>query len=318
MTKHLCFACDENNPERIVSTSSDGWIFKFVERFVGPVGRAHGGIAIGALTCPVMQRAQRDGMYNPVPVYVTGRLNLPVPMEEQIRVTVSPEEGRYRVQLHDNSNLILDGRVEVVDRDTEVGSVLQDPPPECLEDLNSLTELAEMEIKGTTMFTRLRQSFEAARIPWPDHKCFGCSESETALKLHHRVARRGDTWSKWETETSFTDGNDRLAATIIAAALDCANQYTAAADDPEFMLRMLSAKKMWMTGTYGVHFFRIPPVRIGGDYRVSARYLGQKGRKLLSMSTLFDSKGTIYAMGEAVAIITNLPDGYFDQMETSE
>ena len=106
----------------------------------------------------------------------------------------------------------------------------------------------------------------------------------------------------------FSDGNGRLATAIIAAAIDCANQYTPTTDDPEFMLRVLHEKKIWMTGTYGVRFLRVPPIEIKGDYRVTARYLGQEGRKLFSMSALFDRDGTVYAMGEAVAVILDLPD----------
>ena len=307
MSKHRCFACDEDNPERIVTTADDGWIFMFSERFVGPRGRAHGGTAIGALTCPALQLAERDGMLNPVALHVTGRLNLPVPLAKPIRVTTSPEEDQYRVQLHDDSNVILDGLVEVADKEIKVGSVLQEPPPEHGDDLRALTELANAETKGTTLFTHLRQSYDAAGVPWPDHMCFGCSETESALKLRLRVPRRGDIWTRWESEPAFTDGNGRLATTIIAAAIDCANMYTATADDPEFMVRLLREKKIWMTGTYGVYFLRVPPVESEGHYRVTARYLGRDGRKLLSMSALLDREGTVYAMGEAVAIILDLP-----------
>ncbi len=308
MTKHRCFACDEDNPERIVTTSDDGWIFNFIERFVGPPSRAHGGIAIGALTCPALQLAEHDGMLNPVALHVTGRLNFPAPVAKPIRVTASPEQGRYRVRMHEDSNVILDGLVEVADRETEVGSVLQEPPAERVEDLTALAELADANIEGTTLFTQLRQSFDAAGLPWTGMRCFGCSEVEGALKLHHKIARRGDTWTLWEGEPLFSDGNTRLATTIIAAALDCANQYTPTAYDSEFMIRVLREKKIWMTGTYGVRFLRVPPVEIEGDYRVSARYLGQEGRKLFSMSALLDREGTVYAVGEAVAIILDLPD----------
>jgi hypothetical protein len=54
---HSCFACNPSNPERIVTPSRQGWDFEFVERFVGPVGRVHGRISIGALTCPALQLA---------------------------------------------------------------------------------------------------------------------------------------------------------------------------------------------------------------------------------------------------------------------
>src|SRR5210317_973473 len=109
MDQHKCFACDEQNPDRIVTKTDDGWTFKFIERFVGPPGRVHGGTAIGAITCPAIQLAERDGMHHPVVLHVNGRLNLPVPLAEPICVKAYSEEGRYRVQLHGYSNVILDG-----------------------------------------------------------------------------------------------------------------------------------------------------------------------------------------------------------------
>jgi hypothetical protein len=308
MTKHRCYACDDKNPERIVTNSDDGWVFNFIERFVGPPNRAHGGIAVGALTCPALQLAEHDGMLDPVALHVSGRLNFPAPLTKPIRVTAFPEQGRYRVRMHEDNKVLLDGVVEVADIETEVGSVLQEPPPERVEQLKALAELANANIEGTTLFTKLRQSFEAAGLPWKGMRCFGCSEVQGALKLHHRVARRGDTWTLWEVERSFTDGNDRLAAAIIAAALDCSNQYTPAAHDPQFLIRVLREKKIWMTGTYRVHFLRVPPIEIEGDYRVVAHYLAQEGRKLFSMSALLDRDGNVYAMGEAVAVILDLPD----------
>ena len=52
----------------------------------------------------------------------------------------------------------------------------------------------------------------------------------------------------------------------------------------------------------------MPPVEIEDDYRITSRYLRREGRKLFTMSALIDGKGTIYAMGDSVAIIFNIPD----------
>ncbi len=79
MKVHRCFACEESNSDRIVNISGDGWILQFVERFAAVPGRAQGGIAIGALTCPALQLAAGKGMVHPVPLQVTGRLIRPVP-----------------------------------------------------------------------------------------------------------------------------------------------------------------------------------------------------------------------------------------------
>jgi hypothetical protein len=307
MTAHRCFACDESNPERIVTNTDEGWIFEFIDRFAGPRGRAHGGIAVGALTCPALQLAERDGMLNPVALRVTGRLKLPIPLAKPIRVTAYADENQYRVQMHEGSNVIMNGLVEVADKETEVGSTLQQPPPERVEDLKAFTEPAYTDIKGTTLFTQMRQIWEEAGLPWLGTKCFGCSEVEGALKLHHRVSRRGETWTHWEVEPAFTDGSGRLATTIIAAAIDCANLHSVTANDPEFVVRLFREKKIWMTGTYGVHFLRVPPVEIEDNYRVTARYLRQEENRLFSMSALLDREGTIYAMGESTAIIFDIP-----------
>ncbi|MFX0202376.1 MAG: hypothetical protein ACFFCW_40230, partial [Candidatus Hodarchaeota archaeon] len=233
----------------------------------------------------------------------------PVPQSKPIRVSAHKERGRYQFKLYDESKLVLDGFVEVGDQETEIGSKLQEPPPERVEDLKTLSELADVEVKGSTLWTRLRQSFEAAGIPWTGGKCFGCSETESALKLRHRVAGQGLTWTRWKGEPKFTDGRRRLATTIVAAAIDCANLHAVTAEDPEFVMQLLRDKKLWVTGTYGVRFLRVPPVDIGGDYRVAARYLGRDGRKLFTMSALLDREGTVYAIGETVAIIFDFQTG---------
>ena len=148
MDQHRCFACDEKNPDRIVTKTDDGWTFMFNERFVGPPGRVHGGTAIGAITCPALQLAERDGMHHSVALHVNGRLNLPVPLAKPICVKAYSEEGRYRVQLHGDSNVILDGYVEVADQENKVGSVLQEPRSEYVEDLQSLSEITDADIEG--------------------------------------------------------------------------------------------------------------------------------------------------------------------------
>ncbi|MHC4106290.1 MAG: hypothetical protein ACYSR9_15205 [Planctomycetota bacterium] len=176
MAGHRCFVCDEDNPERIVTYTSEDCIFEFNDRFEGPKGRAHGGIAIGALTCPALQLAERDGMRHPVALSVTGRMNLPVP----------------------------------------------------------------------------------------------------------------------------------LAKPVIVAAIDCATLYTLIAWDQDFVRQLLREKKLWMTDTYGVRFLIVPPVKNKKDYIVTARFLGIERRKLFAISALLDSKGKVYAIGEATGIIFDL------------
>jgi hypothetical protein len=313
MGQHRCFACDEQNPDRIVTNTDDGWTFRFIERFVGPPGRVHGGTAIGALTCPALQLAQRDGMHHPVVLHVSGRLNLPVPLAEPICVKASSDEGRYRIQLHGDSNVVLDGYVEVADQENKIGSVLQEPPSEYVEDLQSLSEITDADIEGPSLFTQFLEVQKAAGYPIiPPPKCFGCSEADGALEFSIRKTRQGDTYTRWKSKEAFTDGEGRLATTMVVSAIDCMNLYAISAkDDFDLLFKLSQEKKTFFTGSYGVRIFRVPPVEIENDYRITSRYLRRDGRKLFTMSALSDSNGTIYAMGESVAIILNLPKEFF-------
>ncbi len=94
---------------------------------------------------------------------------------------------------------------------------------------------------------------------------------------------------------------------IRGAALYVNSNQTKPVEQEILTVKLLQEKKMFMTGTYGVRFLRVPPVEIEDDYRITSRYLRRDGRKLFTMSALIDSKGTIYAMGDSVAIIFNLP-----------
>jgi hypothetical protein len=308
MPDHKCFACAKDNPERIVTKTDNGWTFNFVERFTGPTERAHGGIAIGALTCPALQMAKWDGMQNPEVMQVSGRLNSAIPLAKPIRASAQREGDQYRIQLHGDTGVIIDGFVKVADKKVEIGSEIQEPPQDHVNNIKELAELADAEIEGVTLFRILRESFEAAGFRWTSNECFGCSAAENALKLHHKIARTGDTWTRWETEPAFTDGGNRLATSIVAAAIDCATLHSVTASDPEYAAQLFNENKVWMTGSYGVNFLRVPPLEIEGGYRVCARYLRQEGRKLFSMSALLDREGVVYAMGEAVLIIFDTPD----------
>jgi hypothetical protein len=315
MREHSCYACSENNLDRIVTSSGDGWSIEFTDRFVGPPGRAHGGIAIGALTCPALQTAEREGMRNPVVTQVFGRINIPPPLSKAVRCVVKPENDRYHVQLIDDSNVVINGAVKIIDQETRVGSVLQEIPPHITKHAKALSEIAEANIEAFSLASILNEKVrEIGLIPFLEeskYKCFGCGETGNSLKLSHKIVRPGDTWTMWEGEELFTDGDNRLAAAIITAALDCANMYTVVADDPEFISKKLTEKKLWVTGQFGVHFLKIPAVKVEGNYRVAAHFLGQEGRKLFSMSVLLDKDGFVYAVGEETVIIIDLPPQLF-------
>lgn len=303
MADHRCFACDLDNPLNIVTYSGREWTFKFKERFVGPLTFAHGGIAVGALTCPALQSAKNDGMLNPLALRVSGRFYSPVPLNKILDASSCLKEGRYIVQLKDGSNAVLNGTVEVIDKKVEIGSVLQEPPPENVGVLKEFSELALGEIEGPNLFIQMRKIYEDAGVSWPGGKCFGCSQTENALKLCHLGTPNGDTWSLWDTEPTFTDGDRRLSSTIIAAALDCATMHSVNAKDIDFAVQLLQSKRIWMTGSFGVRFLRVPPVEIDGSYVITSRYLERNDLCLYAISALHDRKGVLYAIGEATLII---------------
>jgi hypothetical protein len=70
-----------------------------------------------------------------------------------------------KVQLHGDFTVILDGYVEVADQETKVGSVLQEPPSEYVEDLQSLSEITDTDIEGPSLFTRFFEVMKAAGYP---------------------------------------------------------------------------------------------------------------------------------------------------------
>ena len=86
---------------------------------------------------------------------------------------------------------------------------------------------------------------------------------------------------------------------MVVSAIDCMNLASInAKDDFELLFNLIQEKKFWITGSYGVRIFRVPPVEIENDFRISSRYLRRDGNKLFSISALSDSNGTIYAMGD--------------------
>jgi len=265
---------------------------------------------VGVLTCPALQLAEKEGIEHPVALHVTGRLNLPVPLAQPIHVHARREQDRYRVELHNGTSAFLTGSVTVADQPAEPGSILQSPPIEKMADLEDLVELADADLQGPTLGAQYFQKLREAGIEREPPVCFGCGQTETALKLRMRVAKPGYIWTRWETEPGFTDGGGRLAATIVAAALDCSTVWVIYTNEPDMGLELELQRKGWISGTYGVHFLRVPPMEVEGGYRVATRYLGRDRRKSFTMSALLDRKGTVYAIGEAVAVQIDWPEGW--------
>lgn len=299
---HQCFLCSSANAERIVDDST----VVFAERFVGPPARAHGGLAVGALTCPALKHAAHSGAAHPVVEFVSGRLRAPVPLTKSLKVRVKAGDP-VQVEICDVDDVVVSGSVRVADRQVTPGGVIKPPPAELCEDLEELSRLADVELDGPTVVQQYFQFSKARGLEKKiDVPCFGCSEKAHALRLHHRLSDRGDLWSRWGTEPQFIDAPGQLATSMVTAALDCSNLWVLMAREPEMSLRLrLEEKKLWITGTHSVHFIRVPPV--DGDYRVLTRYLRQEGRKGFTMAALMDRSGTVFAVAEAISILVDVP-----------
>jgi hypothetical protein len=306
--KHTCFACDASNPERIVVGGENGWRCEFVDRFVGPVGRVHGGIAVGMLTCPAMQIAERNGVQQPLATYVSGRILNPIPLMTSLQINVQASGSRYQVDLHDGNAPCLTGNVEVRDQAAGLEDVLQPVPDRMSDSLEKMVSLADANLTGPTVHSRQKHEFAQAGYGQPEIICFGCSEKPGALKLFNRLSDSGQLWTRWETEPGFVDEEGKLATCMIAAALDCSNLWVIDAIEPDLNLgQRLEQQKMWITGTFNVHFLRVPPIDKPGGYRVVTRFLNQEGRKAFTMSAMLDRNGTVYAVSDSIAILINMP-----------
>jgi len=299
---HQCFLCNPSNRDRIVDAST----VVFAEGFVGPPERAHGGIAVGALTCPALRHAAESGVENPIVEHVSGRLRAPVPLTKPLQVRVR-EGNPIKVDLCDGDDVVVSGRVSVVDRQAIPDMVIKAPPEELSAHLGELSDLADINLEGPTYMQRYaRFGKERGIEKQVEISCYGCSEKAHALKLHNRVTEGGDLWTRWETEPYYIDAPGRLATSMVTAALDCSNLLVLNAREPELSLRMrLEEKKLWITGTHSVHFLRVP--HIEGDYRVMTRFLRQEGRKGFTMTALLDRDGVVFAVGEAISILIDIP-----------
>lgn len=298
---HQCFVCDAANADRIIWGSSA----VFGDRFVGPPARAHGGLAVGTLTCPALQLAVANGMKNPVVEFVSGRLHAPVPLGKSLETEAFASERGFDIKMHDGDTVYVTGAVAIRDAPTSPGSTIQQPPDALAGNLVELSALANADLSGPTLLAQYYQHCANAGVN-DDIDCYGCSQRPHALKLHNRATDQGDLWTRWPIEPDHADSPGRVAVSVITAALDCSNLWVLMAREADLGVELRqNDKKLWITGTHSVHFLRVPPVDV--DYRVVTRFLGQDGRKGFTMAVLLDSEETPYAVAEAVSILINVP-----------
>ena len=260
MAIHTCFACSPNNPERIVHKNGEGWIVNFPARFLGPPNAAQGGIAVGALTCLAQQAAMREGIENPAPLASTGRFILPIPLAVPHKAVMVKEDHEYSIRLEHNQKTVLEGRVSLADIETEPGTFIQAVPEYLEDDLREVVNIDSSQIKSIRVIPKSHEQNLSGNNPWANWNCFGCSGKKHALKIDHKIVGPGLIFSPWQTEPNFTDGQGRLALTIVAAALDCPTMHAATAHEPRFIERLAKESKTVVTGTYSIRFLRQPSV----------------------------------------------------------
>lgn len=299
MSDGACYACDPRNPDRIVSTDGDGWLASFPGRFVGVPGAVNGGMAVGALACPALMAAQREGASRAVVRGVAGRLRLPVPLESPLGVTVDRVPDGYEVALFDGDVPGVTGSVDIAQLDSHARPGDRLPggaPGQRQTDVEAMARLVNAEPRREPLYVEQKShSFPT---------CFSCGpDNRRGLRILPRGAGPHEVWSRWRPDASFRDGHGGLATAIVASALDCSTAWAAEAGDG----RSLPEDEVMLLGSFDVRFLRVPPIAVDGDYRVIGRWLGRDGRKGYGTSGLFDAQGTAYAIAEAVWITVARP-----------
>ncbi len=297
---HQCYLCSPDNPDRVF----EGSTATFGDRFDAGDGRVHGGMAAAALTCPALERAAQSGIENPVVDYVSGRLNLAVPLKTPLEAKARSGND-FSVELFAGDTPMVSGTASVIDSPSSPGSIIKEIPAELAEDVAGMSLLVNANLEGPTLVEQTVDLYAAEGSAY-DVYCYGCSEKPPALKIYMRSSENGDLWSCWEPDPECIDEPDRLATATVVAALDCSNLWAVNAQERDLGVPMrLHDKKSWITGTHAVHFLRVP--NVSRDYRIVTRYLRQEGRKAFTMAALFDLEGEIYAVAEAISIFIDLP-----------
>lgn len=299
---HQCYLCSSNNADQIFN----GAVAVFGDRFVGPPARAHGGMAVAALTCPALSHASVSMFKKPVIKFVSGRLNAPVPLQAQLLSKVESGDD-LRVSLHDGESEVVSGTVKIVDGDDTPGAVIGPIPTHLSDEIAEMSKLVGADLDGPTIVQQHARMHTDAGFS-VENDCYGCSEKPHALKLYNKITPKRDLWTRWETDPECVDNAGQLATATVIAALDCSNLWVITAQDEDLGLSLRrDDDKDWITGTHMVHFLRVPPVDI--DYQIITRFLRREGRKSFSIAVLFDSDKRVYAVAEAISILIDfLPE----------
>jgi acyl-coenzyme A thioesterase PaaI-like protein len=290
----LCYCCDPANPDRIAVHDASGTLMRFPARFEGPPGNVNGGMATGALGCPALEAASRDGAENAAITRITARLHRGIPHSRELRAGVSRVDDAYEINVRDGDDVCITGRVEVAPlaQPPGAGAVLQTSAPN-LDAL--LPEMAAVREPNVPPF------FEQTG-DHPISGCFSCGPSNTrGLHIYPRFAGDGVTWASWSPDPAFVDQDGGLASSIVASALDCSSGICLPREQQEELLR---TDQFYLLGSLDVRYLRVP--KPDGQYHVVGRARRRVGRKFFGMSALFDDAGTAYATADATWIIVTM------------
>jgi len=264
---------------------------RFPARFEGPPGTVNGGMAVGALACASLAAAGRAGVAHPAVTRITARLHRAVRHTVDLSATVSPDGSAWDAALADGDGAMVTARVETASlaRAPMPGDVLAAPP----EDLTALLrDMARVTEPASPPFFD-----ETGDHPIPN--CFSCGPAnDRGLHCYPRFAADGVTWASWRPDGAFIDPPGALAASVVAAALDCSSGVCL---PREQQIELLDNDQFYLLGSFDVRYLRVPPP--GAAYHVVAHAGRREGRKFFGASALFDDAGTPYATADAIWII---------------
>jgi len=290
----ICYCCDPANPDRIAVHDAAGTAMRLPARFEGPPGNVNGGMAVGALGCPALQVASRDGAEHAAITRITARLHRGIPHSRELRAGVSRVDDSYEVTVRDGDDVCISGRVEVTSSEGShpPRSALSSPPVDLYE---LLREMATVRDPNAPPF------FEETG-DHPISGCFSCGPNNgRGLHIYPRFAAEGVTWASWSPDPAFVDQDGGLASSIVASALDCSSGICLPREQQEELLR---TDQFYLLGSLDVRFLRVAPP--DGRYHVVGRAKQRDGRKFFGASALFDESGTPYAIAEATWIIVTM------------
>jgi hypothetical protein len=296
---HTCFACHPDNPERIFTPDGGGWLAAFARHYNGPPGVVNGGVAAGALACPAMTIARRDGARYPIATRITARLRRPVPVGTSLRADAFPDGDRIGVTVALDGEVLASGGVHVIDSGTTAapGGVLQPEPEHLVAHIDAMRRIA---------------AGEPGRIAVPDDEhpfptCFSCGPANTlGLRIKPRIAADRHVWAAWQPMRLSGDADGTLPGAILGAALDCSNAMALSVGFDEVAGMR---ERVPILGAFDMHVLRVLDAGAPGDYRIVSRATGVDGRKYSSVSALFDATGAACAVADTTWVV--VPRGDF-------